>query len=309
LSGVFGKLRTSSTGGPASKAAREETGHRFGVERQRNERKTTPGPVYIECQLNTTKESEKFSEESFSKMSLDFAARAAMLQREVEAVARLDHQSSSQDIAVDLRLGADVTGGLLWQAEKRSPSSKEIGSPQRRDVSRERAEHRASLSPISSPHRRSHQPPSVAELTRLGTKLGDMPGATKEPPFPYRITQGNAGQPRKIAQLPASISKHTFPSLEEKRFSHPGQHETHLAGIDLSQCVSLLDEADLAGLAAAEAALALEDRDRVCGPQGPPIAALARQVHQIDPPQQTPLSPLPLASTNSAFLGVELSLD
>lgn len=276
-------------------------------------------------------------------MPLDYATRAAMLQREVEAVARMD--SYTPPDVLDLMRGSNAVRGMPWisnmlskdgdlssllsgsssgsspsaSASSNGTSSNGVGGGSgggggalRRDVPAERAEQRSLLAPLVP---RSNRPRHPAMLERRGSRvnLNDSTGST--PKDPNSPPDSEADSP--AAAFPP-LPPATGPMGSHRPAATSSQHEDMGGAIDLSKCISLLDDDDLAGLAAAEAAFAVEDRARQLAREVKEAASKPLEVEPPPPsepvpapPQPSPraaLPPLP-AADDSPFLGVELSLD
>lgn len=255
---------------------------------------------------------------------LDLATRAAMLQREVEAVARMDHLPSNETslgAVLNMMRGAHCSS-IPWS---RNAVPKSPMQAQRRDISRDRAEQRVRRSPIAPRNsfsrnqlglERNRSAMSLAESSVVSSpRSPNIPGSSGESPstvvFPFMSSiLDPEGDPDDLALYEKDSSKH-------------GSGLDLCNGLDLANCVSLLDDEDLAGLAEAEAALAMEDRARrlILEVEEAANKSLRAETNRTEhsgympptsQPQHSPLAPLPLtadSSCESAFLGVELSFD
>ena len=129
----------------------------------------------------------------------DYAARAAILQREVEALARMTDQGSPHDAgaltSVPL-IPRSAGGGLPWLSSVLPGPSSASSAPQRRDLSRERAERRALSAPIpprNAPRARGGAAAGMAERSRAArVSLNDSTGSTPSDPTPPK-TPGSEG--------------------------------------------------------------------------------------------------------------------
>jgi len=283
---------------------------------------------------------------------LDFATRAAMLAAEVEAVARMDHLSQTDGASLNSMLSLTRTasdgGGLPWLSGMLPGSSNAPNVPIRRDISRERAERRALSAPIPPRNapRSGRAAPSQPERSKSrGVSLNESSSSSPQDPTPPKTPGSENGAPE-----PPLAAQHEPPPpplanqvrwsddewsdrLERKKTAAEriamsdarggsgwgGVDDGH-SPLNLSKCVSLLDEDDLAGLAAAEQAFLHEERAKrlVMQVQEAASKALpgidpepARPPPEPEPRHPSPLPPAPDSSraSPSPFFGVELSLD
>jgi len=275
----------------------------------------------------------------------DYAARAAMLQREVEALARMsdqgggptDHDALTSISLIPRSSSGQAGGGLPWLSGMLPGPSSAPSAPQRRDLSRERAERRALSAPIPPRNRsRAGAAAGVSERSRAArVSLNDSTGSTPSNPTPPKTPGsegGDNGHPREggtsdAAELPPApgadcasqsqsqrLGDMAVDRLEDGRLNGEREglanvrwtndewchrlerkktaaeraadvqsaerggsewserggsdHWSELAEahceapspLNLSKCVSLLDDNDLAGLAAAEAAFVQQER-------------------------------------------------
>lgn len=262
----------------------------------------------------------------------------------------MDHLSPNDGAALGSTLslirGGNERGGLPWLSSMMPGSSGEQGAmssgPQRRDLARERAEHRALMGPVPPRNARgrgsviSQKPPSKSRVNLNDSSSGSTP---KDPNSPERALS-EAEAPTALPhdrQLPLASARWSNDEwsdrLQKKKTAMQRVADSDLgegqgvltdfgSPLNLSKCVSLLDEHDLAGLAAAEAEYAKAERARqlmqevqeaAMRPPSPSEAAEPEPARAEAAELQPSLpSPVPLSepeTSPSPFFGVELSLD
>ncbi|KAL3911655.1 MAG: hypothetical protein SGPRY_008610 [Prymnesium sp.] len=235
---------------------------------------------------------------------MDLAARAAMLQREVEAVARMDDYAPAE-MKLSMLRNSGVPG-VGWMNPTSSPSDPLLGAQRRNSPRQER---RMAASPITP---RSRHPAMLQRNSSRSVNLNDSSNSTPKDPTSPPFGEGDSASNASTASMTPLESPLDPVDAQGTKSSMGSSTNWNMdaAGIDLSKCISLLDDNDLAGLAAAEASYAMEKRAQKLARLVQEAASLpAKSDSNLEDSSKPPLAPLPLITSDSAFLGVELSLD
>lgn len=221
-------------------------------------------------------------------MALDFATRAEMLRREVEELARMGAYSPHEEgpslgSVLNLSRGAIAGVGAPWLSGMMPEPSGEASAPLRRDLARERNERRALSAPIAprNSHPVSRGAASQAGKSRvsLNDSTGSTPSVSTPPKTPVAdVEHAQAGADRGLPvadvrwtddEWSDRIGRKKTAAERAERAAAPGggsdggwSDAPIYSPLNLSKCVSLLDEADLAGLVADEVELAKQERAR-----------------------------------------------
>jgi len=198
-------------------------------------------------------------------MDMELARRAANLQAQVEALARgLPITSEASRSSFDLLRTLDVLP--IMQDEGRPQQQQQQQQPMRRDVQGARDERRGAVAPFSKGPMRP-RPAGVSRgiLVKAPPPKPQSGGTFPTPPDTPDVA-GASGQQGSGVYVPSTEwkgppSERTLPNIPARR---PPPSMTEAAELlltlspspspmSLSRCVSLLEDEDLSGLAAAEA--------------------------------------------------------